>query len=155
MILKRLGGWKFPGKSGFRLSIGRRLTLGFAAVVLPFLIGSIASYWIADRARKGVHVLLERSDAARLTAELMVNVHSATSSLSGYIRSANVRSVGGMYELTSDESLKRSFEEGWVEINKLTKQIETQTAVESDVDIQKGIREALVNRTGFAGGRVA
>lgn len=129
-MLKRWGGWKLPGKSGFRLSIGRRLGLGFAAVVLPFLIGGLASFWFVDRARNDVGVMLDRTEGARITAETVANVHAVTAMLGGYVISA-------------DEKTKKGFEEGWNNLDRLTKQFEARNALETDVQMRDVVKDGL------------
>lgn len=130
MKLKRWGNWKLPGKSGFRLSIGRRLTLGFAAVVLPFLIGGLASFWFIDRARQDVSLMLDRTEGARITSEIVANIHAVTASLGGYV-------------INSDEISKKSFEGGWSNLDRLSKQFEARNAAETDQQIKDVTKEGL------------
>ncbi|MBN8533628.1 MAG: HAMP domain-containing protein [Rhizobiales bacterium] len=130
MKAKRWGGWKLPGKSGFRLSIGRRLALGFAAVVLPFLIGGLASFWFVDRARNDVSLMLDRTEGARITSEIVANVHAVTAMLGGYV-------------IGSDDHSKKGFEAGWNNLDRLTKQFEARNALETDPQIKDVTKEGL------------
>lgn len=130
MNLKQLTTWKISGLAHFRLSIGRRLGLGFAAVVLPFLLGGLASFWFVDRARHDVDVLLERTDGARVTSEIMANIHAVTAMLGGYV-------------LTSDEKQKKGFEEGWNNLDRLSKQFEARLVAEADPKIRDVVKEGL------------
>lgn len=130
MKLKRWGTWRLPGKSGFRLSIGRRLTLGFTAVVLPFLIGGLASFWFIDRAREDVSLMLDRTEGARITSEIVANIHAVTASLGGYV-------------INSDDMSKKSFEGGWNNLSRLSKQFEARNASEADLQIKDVTKEGL------------
>jgi methyl-accepting chemotaxis protein len=130
MNLKQLTTLKVSGPAHFRLSIGRRLGLGFAAVVLPFLLGGLASFWFVDRARHDVDVMLERTDGARITSEIMANIHAVTAMLGGYV-------------LTSDEKQKKGFEEGWNNLDRLSKQFEARLAAEADPQIRDVVKEGL------------
>lgn len=130
MILTRLKGWKLPGKNMFRLTIGRRLALGFAAVVLPFLLGGLASFWFVDRARQDVNAMLLHTEDARATSEIMAHVHAVTAALGNWI-------------LTEDQKWKKNFNEGWNAIDKLVMQLEAQNAQVVDGNIREVVKEAL------------
>ncbi|MGL5446948.1 MAG: methyl-accepting chemotaxis protein [Rhabdaerophilum sp.] len=130
MILKFIGSRKLPGTGGFRLSIGKRLTLGFAAVVLPFLIGGLASFWFVDRARHDVNEMLEHTEGARVTSEIIANIHASTAML-------------GSYVVNADDKTKKGFEEAWTNLNKLTKQFEARNSKERDQQIIEATNEGL------------
>jgi methyl-accepting chemotaxis protein len=118
---------------GFRLSIARRLALGFSLVVVPFVLGGAASSWFMDKARVQVDVMLERSNVARLTAEVMANVHAATANLGNFV-------------LTNEERARRAFEQDWVDLQQhikaLDKLVETETNPQI-VSTLKEVRESI------------
>ncbi len=131
---KRSGATSAPaGKvSGMRLSIGRRLGLGFAMVVVPFLLGGAASYWFVDRARDNVESMLDRSQAARLTAEVMATVHAATANLGNFV-------------LTNDDRARRAFDQDWIDLQKHLRALDARMASESPeaAAVLKDVKEAI------------
>ncbi len=131
---KRSGATSAPaGKvSGMRLSIGRRLGLGFAMVVVPFLLGGAASYWFVDRARDNVESMLDRSQAARLTAEVMATVHAATANLGNFV-------------LTNDDRARRAFDQDWIDLQKHLRALDARMASESPeaAAVLKNVKDAI------------
>ncbi|MCU0817829.1 MAG: methyl-accepting chemotaxis protein [Beijerinckiaceae bacterium] len=127
--LKKQSGATRPatGKA-MRLSIGRRLALGFALVVMPFILGGAASYWFVDKARGNVEAMLDRSQAARLTAEVMATVHAATANL-------------GSFVLTNDDKARRAFDQDWIDLLRHMKAVDERLATEANSEIVATLRE--------------
>ncbi|PPD14151.1 MAG: hypothetical protein CTY25_13130 [Methylobacterium sp.] len=125
---------KPSGSKGLRLSIGRRLGLGFAVIILPFVVGGAASYWFVEKARENVEAMLDRSNGARLTAEIMATVHAATANLGNFV-------------LTNDERARRAFDQDWLDLQAHLKTLEARMSTETDREVVatfEEVREQIV-----------
>ena len=114
----------------FRLTIARRLTLGFMAVILPFLCGGFASYLFVGGAQSDVAVLVDRADGTRVTAEVLTKVYAATSQLRGLA-------------LAESETEKKRFEETWTELRRIIAMLKDRNSRETDAKVKHDIANVL------------